>query len=200
MALGDTLLNQLRKNAEKNGEISTTSDKLKSKAPLLISVFAAVFSINAFIGSQLGSKVLNDTVALNDTWSFYQAKSIKQNLYFVNMEDIQAQLEDPTTPPNVRKTLEERVVRYKGVIAVLESEPGGHGKKEIMDEAHKLEADRDHAKKQSPWIGIAGSVMQISIVLLTASILSAGALMFWAGLGAMGIALMIMAQGLFLFF
>jgi hypothetical protein len=42
--------------------------------------------------------------------------------------------------------------------------------------------------------------MQIAIVLLTASILSSGMLMFWAGLGAMGVALVIMAQGLFLFF
>ena len=86
-------------------------------------------------------------------------------------------------------------------LSTARSDPAtGEGKRELMATAKQLEADRDLAKKKSPWIGIAGSVMQIAIVLLTASILSSGMLMFWAGLGAMGAALVIMAQGLFLFF
>lgn len=189
MALGDTLLNQLRKNAEKNGELSTTSDKLKSKAPLIISVFAAVFSINAFIGSQLSSKILNNTIEVSDVYGFYQAKSIKQSI-------AEAAREDAVRAGDKKKAeeLQARIDRY-------ESDPiSSEGKRELLAKAKKIEADRDHAKKQSPWIGIAGSVMQISIVLLTASILSAGALMFWGGIGAMGIALAIMGQGVFLWF
>ena len=90
--------------------------------------------------------------------------------------------------------LQVRIDRY-------ETDPAsGEGKRELLAKAKATEAERDIAKKKSPWIGIAGSVMQIAIVLLTASILSSGMLMFWAGLGAMGAALVIMAQGLFLFF
>ena len=95
----------------------------------------------------------------------------------------------------------KRAEELQGRINRYESEPAtGEGKRELLAKAKELEAVRDHAKKQSPWIGIAGSVMQIAIVLLTASILSSGMLMFWAGLGAMGVALVIMAQGLFLLF
>jgi hypothetical protein len=189
MALGDILLNQLSKNKDKVDEPTTTSDKIKSKAAMIISIFAAIFSINAFIGSQLSSSVLNNTIKANDIYSFYQAKSMKQTMTEFAQED--------AVRAGDKKRADELQVR----IDRYESDPDtGEGKRELLAKAKATEADRDHAKKQSPWIGIAGSVMQIAIVLLTASILSSGMLMFWGGLGAMGVALVIMSQGLFLWF
>jgi len=188
MALGDILLKQLSKNKDKVGEPTTTSDKIRSKAAMIISIFAAIFSINAFIGSQLSSSVLNNTIKANDIYSFYQAKSLKQTMAEYAQED--------ALRAGDKKRADELQVR----IDRYESEPAtGEGKRELLARAKATEADRDLAKKKSPWIGIAGSVMQIAIVLLTASILSSGMLMFWAGLGAMGVALVIMAQGLLLF-
>jgi hypothetical protein len=189
MALSDILLKQLSKNKDKVGEPTTTSDKLKGKAAMIISIFAAIFSINAFIGGQLSSSVLNNTIKANDVYSFYQAKSIKQSMAEYAQEDA------------VRAGDKKRADELKTRIDRYETDPAsGEGKRELLAKAKELEAVRDHAKKQSPWIGIAGSVMQIAIVLLTASILSSGMLMFWGGIGAMVIALVIMAQGLFLFF
>jgi hypothetical protein len=87
MALSDVLLKQLSKNADKVGDDQSTADKLKRKAALIISVFAAIFSINSFIQSQLASTVLNNTIHANDVYSFYQAKSIKQMLAEMQMDD-----------------------------------------------------------------------------------------------------------------
>jgi hypothetical protein len=189
MALGDVLLKQLSKNKDKVGEPSTTSDKIKSKAAMIISIFAAIFSVNAFIGSQLSSSVLNNTIKANDIYSFYQAKSIKQTMAEYAQEDA------------LRAGDKKRADELQARIDRYESDPvTGEGKRELLAKAKEIDAARDHAKKQSPWIGIAGSVMQIAIVLLTASILSSGMLMFWGGLAAMAAALGIMAQGLFLFF
>jgi hypothetical protein len=186
MALGDVLLKQLSKNKDKVGDETPTSG-LKSKAALIISLFAAIYSFNAFMSGQLNSSVLNNTIKANDTWAFYQAKSIKQTQYEIAAEEAQARGDN------------KKYVEYLARVERYEIEPG-EGKRDLMAKARQIEADRDLAKKKSPWIGIAGSVMQIAIVLLTASILSIGMLMFWAGLGAMGVALVIMAQGLFLFF
>lgn len=186
MALGDTLLNQLRKSAEKNGEVQTTSNKLKSKAALIISIFAAVYSVNAFIGGQLSSKILNSTIEINDTYSFYQAKSIKQTQYELAADDVEGKDQ-------------KRYQAYRAAVDRYENEPN-EGKKALLAKAKHLEQERDLAKKKSPWIGIAGSIMQIAIVLLTASILSAGVALFWSGLGAMILALGIMSQGMFLWF
>jgi len=191
MALSDILLKQLSKNANKvstEGEHpEDATNKLKSKAALIISVFAAIFSVNAFIQSQLASTILNNTIHANDIYSFYQAKSIKQNL-------AEMQLDDAIDRKETAKisTLKAKIDRY-------ESDPAtGEGKKELLAKAKHIEAERDLAKKKAPWIGVAGSIMQIAIVLLTASILSTGAMMFWAGLAAQAVALLIMSHGLLL--
>ena len=95
----------------------------------------------------------------------------------------------------------DRVKELQALVDRYESEPAtGEGKREIFARAKALEAERDLAKKKSPWFGMAGSVMQIAIVLLTASMLTAGMLMFWGGIAAQAIALMLMSQGLFLWF
>ena len=202
MALGDVLLKQLSKKAEQVGEVPTDAgNNLKSKAALIISIFAAIYSFDAFIGSTLSSRILNETIHLNDVYSFYQAKSIKQSLYQMAADDVEMVLEDKTLPVASRQQLAERLSKYKSAVARYESDPASsEGKRELLASAKQIEADRDRAKKQAPWIGIAGSVMQISIVLLTASILSTGMLMFWAGLAAQSLAVLMMLQGLFLFF
>jgi len=61
-------------------------------------------------------------------------------------------------------------------------------KKRSWKKAKALEAERDQAKQRSPWFTWGGSVLQISIVLLTASILAASMPMFWVStvVGALG--------------
>ena len=199
MALGDVLLKQLSKKSDQVGEAPTS--KIKNKAALIISIFAAIYSFDAYIGNTLSSRILNETIHLNDVYSFYQAKSIKQSLYQMAADDVEMVLEDKALAETTRQQLTDRLNKYKSAVARYESDPAtGEGKRELLASAKQIEASRDHAKKQAPWIGVAGSVMQISIVLITASILSAGMLMFWAGLIAQAAAIGMMLQGLFLFF
>lgn len=181
----EAIFKQLRKHADKVGNNDNSStNKLKSKAALIISIFAAIFSFNAFIQGQLNSSILNNTIKINDTWAFYQAKSIKQTQYELAADAIEGK--------DQKKYLD-----YKATVDRYENEPG-EGKKALMAKARALEAERDLAKKRAPWVGIAGSIMQISIVLVTASILSSGILMFYGGIVAMAFAIGISASGLFL--
>ena len=73
-------------------------------------------------------------------------------------------------------------------------------KKEIAVRARKLEADRELAKKSSPWIGYASTAYQLAIVVLSASILAVSMAMFWASFGVAGIGLLLSLNGLFLWF
>jgi Domain of unknown function (DUF4337) len=192
MALGDAILKQLSKNADKVGDgdqPTSMSSKLKNKAALIISIFAAIYSVDAFIGSQISSKILNNTIHVNDVWNFYQAKSIKQMVTEYS-KDIAIRDKDTS-----------KIAEMQALIDRYESDPKtGEGKKELLVKAKSIEAEIDHLKRQSPWIGLAGSIMQISIVLITASMLSAGMMMFWGGILAQVVALAIMGQGLFLWF
>jgi hypothetical protein len=187
---------------DKNGKVLSRSEGeavLKGLASVTITIFAAILAVTAWLGGQVSGKILSNNVELNDTWAFYQAKSIKQNLYFVNMEDIRAQLEDPTTPTNVRKLLAERADRYQGVVDRLESDPKGDGKKEIMAKARALESERDSLKKRSPFFGMAGTILQIAIVLSTTAILAVSMLLWYGSIGVGIIGLVLLADGIWFF-
>ena len=55
-------------------------------------------------------------------------------------------------------------------------------KDKLMEQAKALEAERDIARARSPWFTYAGSLLQIGIVLSTASILAIAMSLYWASI------------------
>jgi hypothetical protein len=160
---------------------------IKDKAGWVIVVFAALLAINTYMGGSNSSKVLNNTIEANNTWAFYQAKSIKQTLAEQSQDD--AKFRNDTKRV---EQLQQKIDRY-------ESEPAtGEGKKELMAKAQKLEADRTVAKQRSPWYTFAGSLFQIAIVLLSASILAVNNRLYTASLYVGGVAIILMSQAVWL--
>jgi len=196
MALIDSVLNLINKqpkdpNAPKPpvGSRSEREAKLKDKAGMVISVFALLLAVNSWYGGTLSSKTLNNTIAANNVWAFYQAKSIKQTLAEQSLDDAQYRKDTAKA-----EKLQAKIDRY-------ESDPKtGEGKKELSEKARYLEAERDEAKKRSPWIGYASTMYQLSIVVLSASILAVSMSMFWGSFFVAGLGVMLSAQGVFLFF
>jgi hypothetical protein len=194
MSLLDSVLNLVTRqpkdpNAVKPpvGSRSEREAKIKDKAGMVISVFALILAVNSWYGGKLSSLTLNNTIAANDVWSFYEAKSIKQILAQQSLDDA---IEHHQTEK--AEKLQAKIDRY-------ENEPVD-GKKDLMAKARKLEAERDQAKKQSPWIGYASTLYQLSIVVLSASILAVSMSMFWGSFFVAGLGVLLSAQGIFLFF
>ena len=142
--------------------------KIKDKAGFVIVFLAAILAINTMIGGQNSSKIQNNTISANNQWSWYQAKNVRQVLY----ETAAMQ----TTNTEVKAKFEAEAARMEA------------DKKDIMEKAKALEAERDVARQKSPWFTWGGSILQIAIVLLTASILAVSMPMFWVSLvvGATG--------------
>jgi hypothetical protein len=195
MALIDSVLNLINKQPKDPdapkppvGSRSEREAKLKDKAGMVISVFALLLAVNSWYGGTLSSKTLNNTISANNVWAFYQAKSIKQTLAEQSLDD--AVYRKDTVKA---EKLQAKIDRY-------ESDPKtGEGKKELMEKARALEAERDEAKKRSPWIGYASTMYQLSIVVLSASILAVSMGMFWGSFFVAGLGILLSAQGLFLF-
>ena len=161
--------------------------QIKDKAGWLITVLAALLAINTYIASGNSSKVLNNTIKANDTWAFYQAKSIKQTLAEMAYDTAV----DKKDTPKAEK-LKAKIDRY-------ESDPAtGEGKKELMAKARALEAERDEVKKSGPWMTFAGSGFQIAIVLLSASILAVAPALYTASIVVGAMAALLMSQGIWL--
>jgi len=196
MALIDSVLNLVNKqpkdpNAPKPpvGSRSEREAKLKDKAGMVISIFALLLAVNSWYGGTLSSLTLNNTIKANNVWAFYQAKSIKQTLAEISLENA------------IERKQVDKIEKLKAKIDRYESDPKtGEGKVELMEKARKLEAERDEAKKRSPWIGYASTMYQLSIVVLSASILAVSMSMFWGSFFVAGLGLLLSAQGIFLFF
>ena len=194
MALIDSVLNLINKTPKDPdapkppvGSRSEREAKIKDKAGMVINVFALLLALNAWYGGKLGSTVLNNTIKANDTYSFYQAKSLKQtlaeqNLYEAKRNGDKARAED----------MAARIDRY-------ENEPKD-GKVALLAKAKALEAERDEAKTRSPWIGYASTAYQLAIVVLSASILAVSMMLFWSSFAVAGVGILLSLQGLFLFF
>jgi uncharacterized membrane protein YciS (DUF1049 family) len=152
--------------------------KIKDKAGFVIVVLAAILAINTMIGGQNSSKIMNNTIAANNQWSWYQAKNVRGVLY----ETAAAS----TTDPVVKAKFEAERDRMEA------------DKKEIAEKAKALEAERSVARERSPWFTWGGSVLQIAIVLLTASILAVSMPMFWISLVVGSVGSLFVSQALWL--
>lgn len=158
--------------------------QIKDKAGWVITVIALLLAATTYVSNGFSSKILSNTIKANDTWNFYQAKSIKQSI-------AEGQLEE-TRDPKRKELLQAKIDRY-------ESDPAkGEGKKELMAKALKIEAERDQAKKHTPWLTFAAMAFQLAIVLLSASILAVDKRMFWGSIGVSTFGALLLIQGIWL--
>ena len=196
MALLDSMLNLINKQPKDPdapkppvGSRSEREAKIKDKAGMVINIFALLLAVNVWYGGKLSSTVMNNTIKASDTYAFYQAKSLKQTLAEQNLYEAE-------------KTGDKaRAAEMKAKIEKYESDPKtGEGKKELLAKANALEAERNDAKTRSPWIGYASTAYQLSIVLLSASILAVSMSLFWGSFVVAGLGLVLSLNGLFLWF
>lgn len=168
---------------DKQGKILSRSEGetvMKSRGAITISIYAALLAICTLIASSNSSKVLTNNILASDTWAFYQAKSIKQLIF---------ELELTTTTD---KTLKET---YNGYIKKLEE-----GRQEQYDKARKLEAERDEAKKKSPYFSFASALLQIAIVLSTTSILAVSMELLWGSIAIGVVGTILLSNGVWYYF
>jgi hypothetical protein len=194
MSLLDSVLGLVTKNPKDPdapkppaGSRSEREARIKDKAGMVINVFALLLAINSWYGGKLSSTVLNNTIKANDTYAFYQAKSIKQSLAEQNLYEAQHNGD--------KKRAEEMAAK----IDRYENEPK-EGKKDLLIKAKALETERDDAKTRSPWIGYASTAYQLAIVVLSASILAVNMMLFWSSFVVAGLGLLLSFNGLYLWF
>lgn len=152
--------------------------QIKDRAGFVIVVLAALLAINTMIGGQNSSKTMNNTIAANNQWAWYQAKNMRQVLY---------------ETAAVESKIPENKAKFEADAARMKAD-----KDEIMAKAKALEAERDVARQKSPWFTWGGSVLQIGIVLLTASILAVSMPMFWVSIVVGSVGAVLVSQALWM--
>jgi len=159
-------------------------EQTKERTGWIITFLAALLSITSLLDGGNSAQILDNTIEANNVWGFYQAKSIKQSI-------AQIQLENAKDPKKIRE-IAAKIERY-------ESEPDkGEGKKELMAKAKAIEAERKVAEMRSPWYTYSNAFFQIGIVILAASMLTMSKRMYWIGISLGSLATILMIQGAFL--
>ena len=142
---------------------------------IYLGIVAMLLAITALGGSNATKTMLNANIQASDIYGYYQAKNIRQTVYQLTAEQLDAELLAlPEMPEAARTKIEDRIKRYRERVERYESDPStGDGKKELLAKAKEFEARRDHAAERDPNFDFAEALFQIAIVLGSVSIVAA---------------------------
>lgn len=160
-------------------------------------ILAVCATLATFKGGGYSTRSVINQAKASDQWAFYQAKSIKQNLYQIQREKMQLEFETLTadTVVSKREAYQAKLADYEQKISRYETE-----KTEIQAQAKGFEAIRDDATRHGQPFGIAVIFLQVAILLSSvAGLFKRRELWFTAlPIGALG--LLFFANGFLLFF
>lgn len=144
----------------------------KSRVPLYIAVLAACLALVSMAEGDVKERALGAQIEASNQWAYFQAKNIRRT-----NSEVAAEILDSVGKPELAQKWRTTAARYNSE------------KKEIQKEAIKQQTIREHGLKQSSYFAIAIALLQIAIVLATASLILGGGFLLW---GSVLIALMAM--------
>ena len=161
------------KEEEQNGW-----SKSKTQLVALTALFLAVCATFASLKSAgCNNKAILSQTQAADMWAYFQAKSLKKNLYQIEVDALLWEnLAENEKKHEVLQGYKKRIERY------------GKEEKEIIEKAKALEADRDLNLKLKASFSNSVTYLQIAIMLSSLAVLIKQ-LFFWyfsLGLGAVG--------------
>ena len=165
---------QIHEHAEGH-DAAPSHDRFRRLTAIYVGVVAMLLAISSLGGSEATKEMLNANIQASDTYSFYQAKTIRQVHYQTTAEllDLIA-AGSQALAPDARAKVEQLTKRYRDTATRYESEPAtGDGKKELMAKAKAWEHKRDHAAAEIPNFEYAEALYQIAIVLGSVAIVAA---------------------------
>lgn len=193
---------------DSNKDKTVSADELfRARAALCIALLAAVLALASLLGDNADQDQLANNVQAADSYSFYQAKNIRQTDYKLAVDDLNWQLDtDTTLSPAQRAALQARRDKYQATVDRYESEPDasdptnplkGEGKKELLARAQFYERARDDAAARGNNYDYAAGLLQIAIVLASVAIITLIRPLLYLALALGGVALLFMLNGLF---
>ena len=161
-------------------------DPSNKKIALLISILALLLAISETMSKAYQTEVLTKQIEASNLWSFFQAKTIRSTVTKLTVET--TQLTSKASDPKTAAALE----KWDAAAKRYDSEPEtGEGRKELAARAKAAEATRDLYMHKYHFVEIASGILQVAIVLASATIITGvSALSLVAGgLGIISLAL-----------
>jgi len=158
------------------------------RVAITTAIYAVMLAIAALGGNNAMKDMLLAQQQASDQWAFYQAKVIREHEYRIQQKRLEVELAERGAgmAPETRQ-------QYAALLAEFTAETKRYNaeKKDIEQDAKKLEHERDVNRKRDPYFDFAEVLLQIAIVMSSVSILSSSRLMY-------GVSLILALGGTFL--
>ena len=195
---GETTVHRPHREERKVGIVSGTSadsfDEMNERkrdkwVAIYISVLAVFIAIAATGSNDAMKNAQQAGFQVNDLFAYYQAKTIRQSQVQIASRGLDIKLAETPNPESMpepaRKLVQSNKAEFDKEIARLESD-GKNGKKELLAKAESCENERKTALAQHPYYDYSMAMLQIAIVLASASIIT-GTRLLLIGSGIVGI-------------
>ena len=139
-----------------DGELSKRTTQFIALTALILAICATFASLYA--GANASKGILSQNKA-TDGWSYYQSKSLKENTYQVQLDQLELAPPanaDPVKLAELKKTYKDTIDRYN------------QEQEQISAEAKQHEMDRDHFLALNK--GFAGALTYLQIAILLTSL------------------------------
>lgn len=159
-------------------------------------IFAVCATLSTFKGGGYSTRSVLSQAQASDEWAYYQAKSIKENVYQLQLEKIQLEAKLDADASAAKAAL------YKDTIAAYEKKVTKYGdeKAAIMTLAEDWEAKRDDAKKHGEPFGIAVILLQIAILISSIAALLKRQMLWYLAVPVGLLGIIFFADGFLLFY
>jgi len=159
-------------------------------------IFAVAATLSTFKGGGYSTKSVLSQAQASDQWAFYQAKSIKGNLYQVQLEQIKLQaLLDSGATPAKAQTYKDAIANFEKKVDKYEKE-----KADIQQKALELENLRDDYQKHGAPFGLAVILLQIAILISSIAALLKRKVLWYLAMPVGLLGIVYFVNGFLLFF
>ena len=167
------------------------------KIALLIAILALMLALAEIGGKQAENEAVAKNIESSNLWAFFQAKTIRGTTLRTAADAMEVDVASATDPA-AKERMTKRIDDWKRTIARYDSEPEtNEGRKELMVRAKAAETARDDYKAKNENFEIASGLLQIGIVVASASIITGVTLLALVGGGLGGLALGFMGLAMF---
>ena len=167
------------------------------KIALLIAIMALFLAFSETLGKSANTEAITLNIKASDTWSFFQAKTIRRTVVQAAAEEMKVDLasaSDAATKAAKAKQIDD----WEKTAARYRSEPETReGTTELMERAKEAEHERDTALARYHNYEIASAAFQIGIVLCSAAVITSMVILAWLAGGVAIIGIAFTALGLF---
>jgi Domain of unknown function (DUF4337) len=164
---------------------------------LLIAVLALFLALSEMLGKSANTEAVTLNIKVNDTWNFFQAKTIRRTVVLAAADEMKAEMiavSDNTAKAAMTKQIDE----WTKTAARYRSEPETReGTTELSERAMEAEHERDTALARYHNYELASAAFQIGIVLCSAAVVTGTLLLAWVAGGVAILGLIFTSLGLF---